>query len=81
MRAELARRISRDTGHPLAKAELLEIAARLDAEADRIDTSPAIPAMKLATTRLERATRRRPLLREDRACATLVLPIAFAVAG
>lgn len=43
-KAELARRLSRETKEPAAKVRLLEIAALLDADADRLDSSASEPA-------------------------------------
>jgi hypothetical protein len=40
MKAELARRLSAETRDPAAKAGLLELASLLDADADRLETSP-----------------------------------------
>ena len=43
-RAELARRLSRDTKEPAAKLRLLEIATLLDADADKLDICVTEPA-------------------------------------
>ena len=43
MKAELARRLSAATRDPAAKAGLLELAALLDADADRLDDAAREP--------------------------------------
>jgi hypothetical protein len=43
-KAELARRLSSETGDPAAKGGLLELASLLDADADRLETSARAPA-------------------------------------
>ena len=47
-RAGLARRLSEETKDPAAKANLLQIAAMLDADADRLEAEAQLPSARAA---------------------------------